>query len=79
MCTCGKMSIGESRNWNPECVEHGIDTDWYQSWGKKKFQDYSKRTVEMQRIAGMRRRGEIDLEKARELLKELDDEEVERH
>lgn len=32
-CTCGYIKVGgtitESRNWHPECAEHGLKSDWY--------------------------------------------------
>ena len=34
-CTCSRIRIGmevtEHRNWNPECVEHGVDSIWWHS------------------------------------------------
>jgi len=33
-CRCGHLKVGkvtESRNWNPDCPEHGVGTDWYTS------------------------------------------------
>jgi hypothetical protein len=30
-CTCARMSIGDSRNWNPDCPEHGVESDWWNS------------------------------------------------
>lgn len=34
-CSCGRIAIGltvtENRNWNPDCVEHGLRSAWYRS------------------------------------------------
>lgn len=34
-CTCGRIKVGstvtESRNWNPDCTEHGTSSVWYNS------------------------------------------------
>lgn len=34
-CTCGRIRVGnnltEARNWNPDCEEHGRDSDWWNS------------------------------------------------
>jgi hypothetical protein len=34
-CTCGRIRIGlrvtEHRNWNPDCPEHGTETDFWKS------------------------------------------------
>ncbi len=34
-CSCGRIKIGfevtEHRNWNPDCLEHGIGSAWYMS------------------------------------------------
>lgn len=34
-CSCSRLKIGfevtESRNWNPDCQEHGLYSDWYNS------------------------------------------------
>jgi hypothetical protein len=34
-CTCSYLRVGhmitESRNWNPDCEEHGVDSEWYLS------------------------------------------------
>lgn len=31
LCRCGKLSVGDSRNWNPDCPEHGTESEWWQS------------------------------------------------
>lgn len=34
-CSCGRIAVGmtitANRNWNPECAEHGLRSDWYRS------------------------------------------------
>lgn len=34
-CTCARLKVGhtltESRNWNPDCIEHGEDSAWWHS------------------------------------------------
>lgn len=34
-CKCARIKIGfevtENRNWNPDCEEHGVSSDWYNS------------------------------------------------
>ena len=34
-CHCPHIHVGmertEARNWNPDCPDHGVDSDWYQS------------------------------------------------
>jgi hypothetical protein len=34
-CTCGRIRLGseitEHRNWNPDCSEHGVYSEWYNS------------------------------------------------
>lgn len=34
-CTCPFLNIGmkksESRNWDPDCPEHGLKSDWWSS------------------------------------------------
>lgn len=38
-CVCGRIRVGmkvtENRNWNPDCPEHGIGSEWYvdHPWG----------------------------------------------
>lgn len=32
-CTCGRLAVGmhvtAARNWNPDCAEHGLDSEWW--------------------------------------------------
>jgi hypothetical protein len=34
-CICARIKVGgvptTARNWNPDCPEHGVGTDWYES------------------------------------------------
>lgn len=34
-CSCARIKLGlevtEHRNWNPDCSEHGVTSDWYRS------------------------------------------------
>jgi hypothetical protein len=34
-CQCSRLAVGreltEHRNWNPDCPEHGVGSDWYES------------------------------------------------
>ncbi len=34
-CSCGRLRVGmhetTARNLNPDCEEHGIESDWYRS------------------------------------------------
>jgi hypothetical protein len=34
-CSCARIKVGseitEHRNWNPNCVEHGLDSAWWSS------------------------------------------------
>jgi len=55
-CTCGRIAIGmqvtEQRNWNPDCEEHGVDSDWYNSETQRvKRAAARERTIDLQRRA----------------------------
>jgi len=55
-CTCGRLKIGskvtESRNWNPDCDEHGTTTEWYKSPEQRtKREQMRSRTIDLQRRA----------------------------
>lgn len=34
-CRCGRIKVGsrvtENRNWNPDCEEHGTESEWWRS------------------------------------------------
>ena len=60
-CSCGRITIGmtvtESRNWNPDCVEHGTDSAWYNSDTQRAARDaQNTRVIELQRQAREARR-----------------------
>ena len=55
-CTCGRIHIGmkatNSFNWNPDCAEHGVDSDWYADPERvaKRVED-NERLIDLQRRA----------------------------
>lgn len=56
-CRCSKLSIGESRNWNPDCPEHGVGTTWYTAPEQvARREAMSKRTRDLQKQAREARR-----------------------
>jgi hypothetical protein len=60
-CTCGRLHVGnivtESRNWNPDCLTHGLGTEWYRSPEQAaKRQAQNERLVDLQRRAAEARR-----------------------
>ena len=55
-CTCSRLKVGgkltESRNWNPDCTEHGTDSEWYRSPDVVARRDEQRqRTIDLQRRA----------------------------
>ncbi len=52
-CTCARLSVGDGcRNWNPDCPQHGVRTEWWQSSEQtEKRQKQNKRLRELQRLA----------------------------
>lgn len=53
-CTCGRVVLdGEevSRNWNPDCLEHGEGSKWWEEEGKRKLDEQRARAVEWQQRA----------------------------
>jgi hypothetical protein len=44
-CVCGRLSIGEGRNWNPDCGEHGTESEWYRS-----AEQVAKRSAQNERL-----------------------------
>lgn len=48
-CECGNIAIGltvtETRNWHPECPEHGIESEWWNS--EAQFQERMVRRSEL--------------------------------
>ena len=60
-CTCGRIMLGSkpsgARNWNPDCPEHGIESDWWQSPEQvARRQEQSSRLRDLQRQAAEARR-----------------------
>jgi len=52
-CTCGAVKVGgkptSSRNWSPECPEHGLKSAWWSSPEQVAHrEDQSKRLRELQ-------------------------------
>lgn len=49
-CSCGRIAVGmtltASRNWNPDCEEHGTQSDWF-----AEHQKTNERLHELQRLA----------------------------
>jgi len=55
-CRCGRIKIGmevtESRNWNPDCPMHGLESEWYRSDEQSaKRQEQNDRLRDLQRQA----------------------------
>lgn len=76
-CTCPHLKIGtkvlESRNWNPDCEEHGVDSAWYNSEEETKIRNAQReRTTALQKLASKRRNGELSLNEAKEALKSIE-------
>lgn len=66
-CTCGRIQVGTTesgpRNWNESCPEHGIDSEWYRTVGRAKFQAQRERLGTLQRQAREARARGAELEK----------------
>lgn len=62
-CSCSVVKVGgrptSSRNWNPDCVEHGLGSTWYNSDEQKAkrlaadqyLRDLQRRAAEARRAA----------------------------
>ena len=52
-CTCGRIRIGmevtEHRNWQPDCLEHGVDSEWWSS-----PEQVAKREAQNERLRTLR-------------------------
>lgn len=64
-CSCGRIMLGsrptESRNWNPDCSEHELDTDWWKSPEQvAKRRQQSERLRDLQAQARAARAREFD-------------------
>ncbi len=71
-CTCAHIWVGsertDSRNWDPDCPEHGVQSSWYRSGeqvAKRRFDDAEARIA--QTLARLRREDRIGLEEAKEI------------
>ena len=76
-CTCGRIVLGSeatgSRNWNPDCPEHGIETAWWRSDVQVAHRRYDgARLRVIQAVARLRRNGQLDLEGAQAVLDAVD-------
>lgn len=49
-CSCARMQIGDSRNWNPDCAVHGVSTEWYRS-----DEQVERRRVQSERLRDLQR------------------------
>ena len=51
-CRCGRIMLGseatEHRNWNPDCPEHGLESDWWKS-----SEQVEKRRVDSERLRNL--------------------------
>lgn len=61
-CTCGRIAVGgtitESRNLDPDCVVHGVNSYWYNTMEQKaKREESTMRTRNLQGRAHKRRAG----------------------
>ncbi len=50
-CTCWKLSVGESREWNELCAEHGVGTHWYTTIGHAAHEARWEQTRRLQLLA----------------------------
>ena len=55
------MKLTDSRNWNPDCVTHGVGTDWYTDPKR-----VARRKVDRDRTIDLQRRAREARQKARE-------------
>ena len=76
-CTCAHIMVGfhrtQNKNWNPECEEHEIKSQWYNSDEEKiRREEERQYTMGLQKIARSRRLNEIDQEEGIRQIKELE-------
>lgn len=54
-CRCSRLRVGreltEHRNWNPDCPEHGVGTEWYES-----DEQVAKRQADAERLRDLQAR-----------------------
>ena len=61
----------ENKNWNPDCEEHGLESEWYNNPIQIQQREESKnRSIQLQRLARQRREDTITKEEA---LRQLDE------
>ena len=62
-----------SRNWDPDCPEHGTESVWWNSDAQAARRRYdSARLRVVQEIARLRRGGQLDLDGAKAVLEAFD-------
>jgi len=76
-CTCPHIKLDsevtEARNWNPDCVEHGAGSTWWNSEAEvMKRQLQGTRLRVLNTLARLSRQKRISPEAAKELLAALD-------
>jgi len=76
-CTCAHIMLGsertEARNWNPDCPEHGTESEWYRSEAQVLHRQVeSIRGRVLQAVARLRRQDRIALEDAKDLIEALE-------
>lgn len=63
-CRCGRLKVGftvtESRNWNPDCPQHGTKSTWYRS-----PEQVAKRQAQDERLRDLQRQAREAREAAR--------------
>ncbi len=75
-CTCPHIMLDHERtdatNWNPECLAHGTESEWYRSEAQvtKRQLDGTRLRV-MMTLARLRRRDEITSQAAHEIMEML--------
>jgi len=77
ICTCSRIKLGsevtEARNWNPDCVEHGVGSTWWNSEAEVlDRQLQSTRLRVLSTLARLRRKDRVSADAAKELLAALD-------
>ncbi len=64
LCLCGRIKIGstvtENRNWNPDCPEHGTESEWWRS-----PEQVEKRRQQNERLRDLQRQAREARERAK--------------
>lgn len=76
-CTCPYIKLGseqtDARNWNPDCPEHGTDSEWYRSEAQVLHRQIDSIKLRMiQAIAQLRRNDRLSVDEAWNLVAALD-------